>query len=65
VSQEDNARAAVPALIPDVEILDVALTCPRGDTKSQAVAWRPCYPSGVMPVGSRSAQSFAVPPMSP
>ena len=37
VSQEDNARAAVKALILDDEILDVALTYPRGYTKSQAV----------------------------
>jgi len=37
VSQGDNARAAVQALIPDDEILDVALTYPRGYTKSQAV----------------------------
>jgi|JI10StandDraft_1071094.scaffolds.fasta_scaffold42431_2 hypothetical protein len=37
MSREDNARAAVQALIPDDEILDVALTYPRGFTKSQAV----------------------------
>lgn len=37
MSQESNARAAVQALIPDDEILDVALTYPRGYTKSQAV----------------------------
>ncbi len=36
MSQEDKARAAVQALIPDDEILDVALTYPRGYTKSQA-----------------------------
>ncbi len=37
MSREDKARAAVQALIPDDEILDVALTYPRGFTKSQAV----------------------------
>lgn len=37
MSQESRARAAVQALIPDDEILDVALTYPRGYTKSQAV----------------------------
>ena len=37
MSQEDNARAAVQALIPGDEILDVALTYPRGYTKSQAM----------------------------
>jgi hypothetical protein len=37
VSQESKARAAVQALIPDDEIIDVALTYPRGYTKSQAV----------------------------
>ena len=37
MSRESNARAAVQALIPDDEILDVALTYPRGFTKSQAV----------------------------
>ena len=36
MSREDKARAAVQALIPDDEILDVALTYPRGFTKSQA-----------------------------
>jgi hypothetical protein len=35
MSREENARAAVEALIPDDEILDVALTYPRGFTKSQ------------------------------
>jgi hypothetical protein len=37
MSREESARAAVQALIPDDEILDVALTYPRGFTKSQAV----------------------------
>ncbi|MCX6413357.1 MAG: hypothetical protein NTU77_01905 [Actinobacteria bacterium] len=37
MSREDKARAAVQALIPDDEILDVALTYPRGVTKAQAV----------------------------
>lgn len=37
MSQESKARAAVQALIPDDEILDVALTYPRGYTKAQAV----------------------------
>ena len=37
MSREDSARAAVQALIPDDEILDVALTYPAGFTKSQAV----------------------------
>lgn len=37
MSREENARAAVQALIPDDEILDVALTYPAGFTKSQAV----------------------------
>ena len=37
MSREEHARAAVQALIPDDEILDVALTYPRGFTKSQAV----------------------------
>ena len=37
MSQESKARAAVQALIPDDEILDVALTHPRGYTRSQAV----------------------------
>ena len=37
MSQESKARAAVQALIPDDEILDVALTYPRGYTRSQAV----------------------------
>ncbi len=37
MSREDSALAAVKALIPDDEILDVALTYPRGYTKSQAV----------------------------
>lgn len=37
MSQESKARAAVQALIPDDEILDVALTYPRGYTKSQAM----------------------------
>jgi hypothetical protein len=35
MSREANARSAVQALIPDDEILDVALTYPRGFTKSQ------------------------------
>jgi hypothetical protein len=39
VSQEDDAQAAVQALIPDDEILDVALTYPRGYTKTQAVGF--------------------------
>ncbi len=37
MSREANARAAVQALIPDDEILDVALTYPRGFTQSQGV----------------------------
>ena len=37
MSREENARAAVQALIPDDEILDVALTYPRGFSKSQGV----------------------------
>ncbi len=37
MSREENARSAVQALIPDDEILDVALTYPRGFTKSQGV----------------------------
>jgi len=37
VSQESKARAAVQALIPDDEIIDVALTYPRGYTQAQAV----------------------------
>ena len=37
MSREDSALAAVKALIPDDEILDVALTYPRGYTKAQAV----------------------------
>lgn len=37
MSREENARSAVQALIPDDEILDVALTYPRGFTQSQAV----------------------------
>lgn len=36
MSQEDKARAGVQSLIHDDEILDVALTYPRGYTKSQA-----------------------------
>lgn len=36
-SREDKARSAVAALIPDDEILDVALTYPRGFTKAQGV----------------------------
>ena len=35
MTQEGDARAAVQALIPDDDILDVALTYPRGFTKSQ------------------------------
>lgn len=37
MSREESARAAVQALIPHDEILDMALTYPRGFTKSQAV----------------------------
>jgi hypothetical protein len=37
MSREESARSAVQALIPDDEILDVALTYPRGFTKSQGV----------------------------
>jgi hypothetical protein len=37
MSREENARSAVQELIPDDEILDVALTYPRGFTKSQGV----------------------------
>lgn len=37
MSREANARSAVQALIPDDEILDVALTYPRGFTQSQGV----------------------------
>jgi len=37
MSREDKARAAVQALIPDDQILDVALTYPRGVTKATAV----------------------------
>jgi hypothetical protein len=37
MSREDKARAAVQALVPDDEILDVALTYPRGVTKAAAV----------------------------
>lgn len=36
MSREQSARDAVQALIPDDTILDVALTYPRGYTKSQA-----------------------------
>ena len=36
MSTEETARAAVQALIPDDEILDVALVYPRGTTMSQA-----------------------------
>ena len=35
MSQEDEARAAVQALIPDDEIIDVALVYPRGTTRAQ------------------------------
>ncbi|MDP2287189.1 MAG: hypothetical protein Q8M73_01310 [Actinomycetota bacterium] len=37
MSREDKARAAVQALIPNDEILDVALVYPRGVTKAAAV----------------------------
>ena len=37
MSREVNARSAVQALIPDDEILDVALTYPRGFTQSQGM----------------------------
>ena len=37
MSQESKARTAVQTLIPDDQILDVALTYPRGHTKSQAM----------------------------
>jgi hypothetical protein len=36
MSREQSARDAVQALIPDDTIIDVALTYPRGYTKSQA-----------------------------
>ena len=35
MSREENARSAVQALIPDDEILDVALVYPRGTTRAQ------------------------------
>jgi len=35
MSQESEARAAVQALIPDDEIIDVALVYPRGTTRAQ------------------------------
>jgi len=35
MTQESEARAAVQALIPDDEILDVALVYPRGTTRAQ------------------------------
>ena len=37
MSREEHARDAVQQLIPDDEILDVALAYPRGFTRSQAV----------------------------
>ena len=37
MSRDDKARAAVQALIPSDEILDVALAYPRGVTKASAV----------------------------
>ena len=37
MSREEHARDAVQKLIPDDEILDVALAYPRGFTKSQAI----------------------------
>jgi hypothetical protein len=36
MSREADARAAVQALVPDDEILDVALVYPRGRTRSEA-----------------------------
>ena len=36
MSREESARAAVQALVPDDEILDVALVYPRGTTRSEA-----------------------------
>jgi len=63
MTQEGDARTAVQALIPDDEILDVALTYPRGFTKAQgaglAIGGAAGMGAASKPSGSPSAGSWA------